>query len=213
VANSALKTPTAVADFIIDCVNDTENHFIEHIKRISDLSGMIILRNRNILDGFRIKLIPVSRVMISKIKDNLSLIIISAVNTGKEFILKSGIIPSNQKSRMLTGSKAFIAAKASVLEGKTQNLTIHTTNTMNGNKSRLVNYEENLNILTPDNVLRRGYTITSLNGRILKSNNRLQEEDVIVTQFYVGEISSRVLRRMGRKGEREKGRKGDIALP
>ncbi len=48
-------------------------------------------------------------------------------------------------------------------------------------------------MLNPENVLKRGYTITSLNGKILKSSKGLKKDDIIDTLFTDGIISSNVI--------------------
>jgi exodeoxyribonuclease VII large subunit len=53
--------------------------------------------------------------------------------------------------------------------------------------------ENSLNIMNPENVLRRGYTITSLNGKIIKECESLKTDDIIDTQFSNGNVKSRVL--------------------
>ena len=72
VASKSLKTPTAVADFLIDCVAGAENHLIEMSSEIIDISRIIIEKNRNSIETSRIKLMPLARIMISGIKDKLS---------------------------------------------------------------------------------------------------------------------------------------------
>ena len=57
VANKSLKTPTAVADFLIDCIAEAENHLIEMSSEIKDISRIIIEKNRNRIETSRIKLI------------------------------------------------------------------------------------------------------------------------------------------------------------
>jgi exodeoxyribonuclease VII large subunit len=54
-------------------------------------------------------------------------------------------------------------------------------------------FEKIVELIRPENVLRRGYTITSINGMILKNKNLLKEGDIIDTQFIDGKISSRIL--------------------
>jgi exodeoxyribonuclease VII large subunit len=54
-------------------------------------------------------------------------------------------------------------------------------------------HENTLAILNPENVLRRGYTITSLNGKIVKSIRQVAGDDVINTQFSDGKVTSKVI--------------------
>jgi exodeoxyribonuclease VII large subunit len=60
-------------------------------------------------------------------------------------------------------------------------------------------------LLNPENVLQRGYSITSMNGRILKDNSQIKEGDTIDTQLYKGSLRSKVVERKRRDGEKENG--------
>ena len=62
--------------------------------------------------------------------------------------------------------------------------------------------DNTLNILNPENVLKRGYTITSLNGRILKSSDQVKADDIIDTQFSDGTVRSKVVEKTKKQNER-----------
>jgi exodeoxyribonuclease VII large subunit len=197
VANKALKTPTAVADFLIDCVAGAENHLFELSSEITDVSRIIIGKDRIRIESSKIKLIPLSRIMISEIKDRLSGNIIEIINIGKEHILKAGLTPAKYESRLVSAVKSFSSGKKSVLIKTIQNLTDFTANALARNNIRVAGLGNTLSILNPENVLKRGYTITSFNGRILKKSAQLKKDDLIDTQFSDGEVRSSVVEKKG----------------
>jgi len=202
VAYKSLKTPTAVADYIVDCVAEAENNIIELSSAITDISRSIIEGNRIRIEESRIKLIPLSRLMISEIKDNLTGKIIEIINFGKEYIVRSGLAPENQKSRLRSAVKSCLNGRKVMIERNIQDLIVLTNNTLNRNIIKLAGLETNLSILSPDNVLRRGYTITTHNGRIIKKSDQIQMGDVIDTQFSDGEVKSKVVEKT--KDKRQK---------
>jgi exodeoxyribonuclease VII large subunit len=53
--------------------------------------------------------------------------------------------------------------------------------------------ESKLQLLNPENVLQRGYSITSLNGRIVKDIGQVKHGDLIHTQLSEGTLSSRII--------------------
>jgi exodeoxyribonuclease VII large subunit len=57
----------------------------------------------------------------------------------------------------------------------------------------LTGFDNMLKILDPENILRRGYTITSLNGKILKNSDQLNRDDIIDTRFSDGTVTSKVV--------------------
>ncbi|MDA0986315.1 MAG: exodeoxyribonuclease VII large subunit [Bacteroidetes bacterium] len=57
-------------------------------------------------------------------------------------------------------------------------------------KLNLKNLQTNLEILNPTSVLKRGYSITKLNGKIIKHSNNVKSNDEISTTLSDGEIIS-----------------------
>ena len=201
VANRSLKTPTAVADFLIGCVAEAENHIIEMSSEITDSSRIIIEKYKNLVETYSIKLLPIARLKLAVIKENLSGKIIEVINSVKENTFRAGITVANQKSRLISVTKSFSSGKESFFKKTIQNLSVLTSGALSSNNIRLEGMENILNILKPENVLQRGYTITSLNGRVLKLSDQLITDDLIDTQFSDGKVRSRVMEKK-RKGEK-----------
>ena len=200
VAHQALKTPTAVADYFIECMNKAENHLIELSSEIMNRSEIILEENKQRIDNFKVKLIPVARIMLSEIKEQLSGSIIDLINIGKDYILKAGLVPANQKSRLSSASRSLLSMKDSQLKLNKQKLIAFPGAYLNRLSIKLSGLENSLNILDPENVLKRGYTITSLAGRIIRLCSELRNNDLIKTRFSDGAVSSRVVEKQ--KGEK-----------
>ncbi|MCJ7446101.1 MAG: exodeoxyribonuclease VII large subunit [Bacteroidales bacterium] len=195
VAYQSLKTPTAVADYLIDCIARFENHLNEMSSEIIESSRIILEENRNRVETCRLKLIPVARVMISDIKEQLSGRLIEIINTGKEIMGKAALVPAYLKSRLLSATKSIIEKNDSSFKQKKYNMVSYTTNYLNSNNNKIDGLGNSLKILSPGNVLKRGYTITSLNGRIIKSSGVIKTDDIIDTTFSDGKIKSKVIKR------------------
>jgi exodeoxyribonuclease VII large subunit len=58
---------------------------------------------------------------------------------------------------------------------------------------RLTGMLSRLEILDPVNVLKRGYSITTLKGKILKKTDEVSTGDILKTKLIDGEIDSRVV--------------------
>lgn len=50
--------------------------------------------------------------------------------------------------------------------------------------------ENKISLLHPDNILKRGYSITYLNSKVITQKDEVKTKDVIVTKLYDGEITS-----------------------
>jgi exodeoxyribonuclease VII large subunit len=192
VAFSSLKTPTAVADFLIDGMAGAENKLNELSSDIREIVRTIIEENRNIIESHSIRLLPLARVMLSASREKISSRVMDLARTGKENTYRAGIITAGLKSRLFSSVKAFSVNFKRSTESVSQKLISFTTGSVNANRERLASLENALNILDPANVLRRGYTITSIDGKILKSSSHVAEGEIIDTRFMDGTIKSKV---------------------
>ena len=194
VANRSLKTPTAVADFLVDSVASSENHIVEMSTGIIDGSRIIIERNRRRLETSGIKLLPLARVMMSDIREKLSSKIIDILNIGKELIFKARLIPSNHELLLSATAKFFVSQKDTMVKRNVQRLSNGINNCLSISNVRLKSLDSTLQLLNPENILQRGYSITSINGSILKKSDSLKNDDIIDTQLYEGTFKSRVVK-------------------
>lgn len=193
VAYRSLKTPTAVADYLIECMNNAEVRLLEMSKDIIDKSQLILDESKMRIDSCRVKLIPVARIMNSEFKEELSGIVIDMINTGKEYIMRAGLFPANHKSRLISGVRSHLSVNGSLLTGRKQSLVSYSKNCLNKMENKVAGFDSSLKILDPENVLKRGYTITSRNGKIIKKSVELKKEDIINTRFSDGSVSSKVV--------------------
>lgn len=150
VAHRSLKTPTAVADFLIGCMNVTDNHIIDLSNEIADRSMLMMAESKTKIETARLRLIPVA--------------------------------------------KAQLVSNSTALKRRGEILVNASKNRLNIINSQLTGFGNSLKILDPENVLKRGYTITSLNGKILKKCGQVKKEDVLDTKFSDGSVKSKVLR-------------------
>ena len=194
VAYESLKTPTAVADYLISCMSETENHIMELSQGITDISRIIIEKNRHRIDACMIKLNPAARLMLSEIKEDLSGRIFEIINKAREFIGRAGLYPANQNSRLISAIRSFTSIKELSLKQNRQELFKFTYGSLKGNNIRITVLESMIKMVRPENVLRRGYTITSLNGKIIKSRADVETDVIIETRFSDGAISSKVVK-------------------
>jgi exodeoxyribonuclease VII large subunit len=193
VAYESMKTPTAVADFLIDCMKETENHLMALSNDITGISRTIVEQNKNKLDSFRIKLVPIARLMLAEIKEDLSGKIIETINIGKEYLTKAGLAPANQKSRLVSSVKAYSLEKGTHLNRGRHDLMNFTSVCLKNNKLKVALLGNTLEMVRPENVLKRGYTITSYKGKIIKSSSEISSGEIIDTKFSDGAVSSKVI--------------------
>ncbi len=193
VAHRSLKTPTAVADFLVDCMINAENHILEIRNELTGISLKIFEQTKERIISAKVRLIPMARLMISGFREELSATLVDMISTGKEYVHRAKLIPESRKARLASGTKSLLNSRSNMISGFSQSIgknsksfILTCDNTLNG-------FENSLKILNPVNVLNRGYTITSMNGKIIKDRYELKEEDQIETRFRDGSVKSRIL--------------------
>lgn len=193
VAHRALKTPTAVADFLIESLAEAENHIIVMSSEIITASRLIIDKNKTRIESAGIKLFPLARIMVSQLKNKLSAEIIDIINIGKELVIRAGLIPANLESRLASSFRSYSSDKKLELVRSSQRLLTATSGAIKTNYSSVKGLEDALNHLNPQNILKRGYSITSVNGKILKSVSEVSLNAIIKTHVIDGYIKSEVV--------------------
>ncbi len=149
VAFNALKTPTAVADFLIGKSADAEAGLNNLVIRINDLTRSEMEENRRVIESLRIRMISSAGL----------------VSTGKRMIVE------RLRSDLIKG----------------------TMNLIKNISAGITGFESTLGMLDPENVLRRGYSITTMNGRLIKSVSEVSVDDVIETRLRDGDIKSKAM--------------------
>lgn len=78
------------------------------------------------------------------------------------------------------------------LEKCSDNLKIYLTQLFEKEKTRLEQAGKMVSLLHPENVLKRGYSITLFNGKSITDASSISEDAILTTKFYKGEIKSKV---------------------
>ncbi|MCU0377965.1 MAG: exodeoxyribonuclease VII large subunit [Bacteroidales bacterium] len=148
VAWRSLKTPTAVADFLVGQALDCENHIVEMAEALSSSAGDIITSTEEQLASLLNRTTATARLQIRMKNEQLL--------HYSENLRRSG----NNSIRIAHGTA-----------------------------DRL---EQSLKHLDPAGVMRRGFTITTIKGVIIRSATDLHPGDTVLTHFENGESSSTV---------------------
>ncbi len=192
VAFKSLKTPTAVADHLIECIAETEGQLETLATQISDVSYMIIEEYHKRLETFSMKLIPTAKLMVSNQKEELSNRIIEMISYGRELIARASLIPATQISLLISRAGHRSTVTSMMIENKRNELKNKSTGYVAKMLDRTDGMKNRLKILDPKGVLNRGYTITSLNGKIVKSIMDVKPDEIIDTLVKDGLIKSKV---------------------
>ena len=193
IAYNNRSTPTDVANFIISAVNAYDQNILGLFEKIintysrisSDsfhklelssrnlyhMTEKILMNNYSYLSDIRNLLNNINRKIISKEESRCNIIHQNLINSYANIINSQNSINKSQSIMLCFHSKKMIEIQISIMN----------------------NLKEKIDILDPKNTLKRGYSITRLNGKSVKSTNKLKKGDVLSTELYKGKIESGII--------------------
>ncbi|NOZ47859.1 MAG: exodeoxyribonuclease VII large subunit [Chlorobi bacterium] len=195
VAHTKLKTPTAVAEFIISTIyefdvvlNKYQNRFFEQASTLIEEEKQWLITNLHNFQNLTFSTIQNS-------KNNLS---IYTLKTGS--IVNKKIIQNKNtlKNKVQHLKNSFLKQwfkknqELDLLHSKTP----QTIKKLFQNKeNKLAIYSKTIELTNPLEILKRGYSLTHYNGKLIKSIDEISVDSQIETQLYDGKIESTVVKK------------------
>lgn len=212
VAHTRLKTPTAVAEFLIagslrfaqelkeleerfiemvnDQIEENKNRLTEATEQLSVMVNQLIVSQRNRLEVAGIHLANRTEVFLKDQQTNLKQLTVNARNLTKRFVTGQRHTLEN------SGNRLRFLFRQQVLKGKNELsknehlLKIRATELLKAEKKNLISIQAKLRLVDPQNIIRRGYSLTMVDGKIIKSVDQVRAGDQIETRLSDGIIIS-----------------------
>lgn len=192
VSHTSLKTPTAVAEFLIANIVDFEGHIENLFDNISSLVLEKLSVEQKNLDEISQQFIPGIQNKLYKENTKLS-IITEKLHNESNRIVNSASDRLNEYKKELENSIHFnVRMKYKGLERLTEKLTYRVKNQLYEQSKKLDYIKKSISYLDPQNVLKKGYSITKYKGKALKNPSKLKQGAEIETTLFNGKIVSKV---------------------
>lgn len=212
VAHTRMKTPTAVAEFLISGalqfarqLAELESHFIELVndqldsnnERLTDaadqlksLVNNLIAAQQNRLKIAQIQLANQTVSFLRKQQTELKQLSTAAKNKTSRFVSKQNHALDQTGNQLKYSFRNQMIKRESQLK-QLQNMTkLFCLETMRSEKKNLNTIQEKLRLVDPQNILKRGYSMTLLNGKIVKSVEQINVGDRLETRLGDGAVES-----------------------
>lgn len=223
VAHSSFKTPSEVAKFILEQTLHFDSLIEELKKSIFQKTKFLLNMEFTKTENFQ-KRLPLSVhnfLQSSNSKINLMLsdtskLVFKKLNIEKErtfrlknqFHLKTNLKIKNEMTK-INNSANKINIKSSQLLTKFNFLLKTISNSIKDrvkNSLAIKNFnlqriQEKLHLLSPENILKRGYSITYMDGKILKDAKEVKVGSKLEIQLYKGKLISKVQKKEELNGE------------
>lgn len=214
VAHTRLKTPTAVAEFLISGVAQFDVHLDELKNNFVGIITDLIAESKNDIEQITRMIAPLTREKISKANNRLNQTIWKLDNSVKVFIQsrKYQLVRKEETvrhefkyfaqlqlrrlertTRTLSGTLQKIAiANQGQLTRKMQRSETLFKGTISNSRHYLELSLQMAKLTDPNKILARGYSITTYKGRALKDVNMVDNLELIETRLFNGQIISEV---------------------
>ena len=214
VAHTRLKTPTAVAEFLISGVAQFDLHLEDLKDRFIEIVNGLITDSKNNIEQIARLITPIAQEKISKMNSQLSRVIWKLDNSIKIFIQNQGYQLERKEKTIQMEFSNFTQHQLRILEKTARRLSdtlrkITIVNheelthkmqrteklirfTISDSKHFLDLASQKAMLTDPNKILARGYSITTYNGRALKNTEMVNPMAIIETRLCNGHIISEV---------------------
>lgn len=193
VANTNVKTPTAAAELLLAKFREAEAQVISLGNSLVAGVTHLIRQNRQVTDALASSLPATIK---NRIRESRA-----ALRTSGSILARSanGYIQKKHHAIQSAHYRFGIHAKNYLLrlkkweaEVQTQLLPEKTKRMIDSRSEKLLLLETKAGLVDPDNILKKGYAIVSIDGRIIKSANQAGCDDTLETKMHDGRIISKV---------------------
>jgi len=192
VAWKSLKTPTAVASFLIEKVHDTDLLLQELAGRLMQAARYITLERGSVITTLARRIIPTSSILLSDSRERLSTTILNLSSQTGTLIRSAGMKLAIMNSSLKSETKRTLAIAESDLSVVTDLLKTGSREIIWKQNQQLNAAQGLIKMADPANILKKGFSLTTRNGRTVRSAKELNSGDIISSHFHDGEVISEV---------------------
>jgi len=194
VANYNPITPTDLAYFLQQRFDNNAVRIQEMESSIKDVSSAIINANKESLKGITDYIKNKSAITLQSEEHIINSISNNLKSYSKNVLIENKNLIKNSVRSVHYLSKNIINIQNQKLNGiKNRQLPLFR-NRISEEFSSLNHISEKIELLKPENLLKKGYSLSYINGRIISDVNSIKEGDVLITKLFKGEIESKIIK-------------------
>lgn len=202
VAYQKLKTPTAVAGFLVDKLNTFEAHIDDLKLKTTDLSTARMREESNklVLSGHKVSAQLSKNISSQKqFMDKMNARIPRATD---KLFRKNEVTLRELKHNLGTLATRKLKKQHEKILVNSTTCVVNSKNFLKSSKLKLHHIENIANHINPENVLRKGYSITTKNGQVIRSIKSIKKGDQIETLLHDGKVKSTITCEIAKKKQK-----------
>ena len=185
-------TPTELADFLLQRYHEFTVPLQEAENTLIEKTNRLIREQRSSLFNVGRYLKSVTKGMLSNYKNELAYKSKSLIQNSRNSVSGQVVAITHLKKQISGSTLNLISLNNQILMDKKSKLSDNARNLFRNHNKEVLNIEKIVNIMSPVHVLKRGYSITTVNGTLVKNINEVKKGDRIITILTDGSISSTI---------------------
>ncbi len=190
VAYKSVKTPTALAEYLIDVVGEAEQQYTYQKDRLIELSAEYVDISTSRLIELGSELKSTCQLIIFQNTNKLTKTWSALPSLAKLYIFRGATTVKNLETQLNSSTKRFFITQKYLIPDYRKVLKTLSIQKMASNYKRIEFMERMLATINPANTLKKGYTITKVDGKAAKSASEIMQGNLITTIFWDGEVKS-----------------------
>lgn len=176
-AHTSVKTPTKVAEFILNHNRDFQDRLTTIQKNILIKVQQGLSEKSRFLDTTRAVIINTTYRLLTDYKEDLAELRQAVIDTGREIPYRKRTQLSLVTSTMFSQPKIIVGLKFGDLYNTVTNLKIYQARFVQNSRSYLGHYITYFAAVSPENTVKRGFAIVKHQGRIIGDPGLLKKGD------------------------------------
>lgn len=223
VAHSSFKTPSEVAKFILERALSFDSHLDSLRKALVSKTEFLLNMELTKNENYKKRLVITVDSFLYKLKSKLNMIlkdttkiVFTKLNLEREKLFRFKTLFHKNTNLCLTGQTVkinsienrvslklsqFLTKSKFNLQRIYNQITEKTKNYLTLFAIRLQQAEEKLRLLSPENVLKRGYSVVYFRGRAVKNSKDVNIGDILEIKLHRGKLFSNVQKKEEDDGE------------
>ncbi|MET0299243.1 MAG: exodeoxyribonuclease VII large subunit [Flavitalea sp.] len=183
-------TPTELADFLLQKYHDFTVPLQEAEDKLINLTKLLLKDERGSLLNVAKHLRSASRGLLADSKNAVNFASRSLVADSGNFLFTRKTALKQLSKDLLASSRTVFSKDKQMILEKTNRLGETAKQLMRNASRDLTNTEKLVHILSPQQVLKRGYSITTVNGKLAKSVDEVRPGDRLRTTLADGSVDA-----------------------
>ncbi len=190
VAHTSLKTPTAVAEFLINRLLHFDGYLEDLKNELFRLTKNYVEKEEMRLAGVEKLLLPLTEQSLLREKHKIERPLLQLKHILSEKVHKHSLALSVYEEQLKLMPKKILDAKNQELINYLQKLEDELKYYLQNKNRILQTYTKAVELQNPALLLKKGYSLTLCEGRLIKSPEDLQKGDRLLTLLHGGKLYS-----------------------